>query len=233
MNGQTLNRSVESTTKTPPSQLTKTLLPLALDVAIPLGSYYVMRDVIGLSLVASLALSSIVPAARSVAEFIRARRFEALAILMVTVNVATIIVNLITHDTRLMLLRDSVTSSIIGIGILISVWRGQPIMNAALMPWVTKGKADRVSAYERLTTGSHEFRRLQRRYSVIWGVALLTECTARAVGAMTLPVTTMVWLSTAILIGAIVGGAIIGGGAAGDPMEKMIDTDIRTATTER
>ncbi|GAA5182535.1 hypothetical protein GCM10023322_19750 [Rugosimonospora acidiphila] len=52
-------------------------------------------------------------------------------------------------------------------------------------------------------------------------------------GATTLPVTTMVWLSTAILIGAIGGAAIVAGGVAGDPMEKMIDAESQTATTER
>jgi hypothetical protein len=205
------------------SQLANTLIPLAVDVAIPLGSYYVMRDVFGISLVTALALSSVVPAVRSVVEFVRARRIEGLAVLMVAVNVAGIIVGLTTRDARLMMVRDSVTSSVIGIGILISVWRGQPVMSAGLRPFLTKGKPARVAAYDRLTRSSEPFAALARRYSAIWGLALLGDCVVRVFCAMTLPVHTMMWLSTVIVIGAVAVAIVVSGGAAADPMEKMVD----------
>ena len=43
------------------------------------------------------------------------------------------------------------------------------------------------------------FRRAERTFSLVWGVALLGECVVRVVGAYTLPVDTMVWLGTVIL----------------------------------
>src|ERR1022692_2074461 len=43
-------------------------------------------------------------------------------------------------------------------------------------------------------------------------LALLAECIARLVGDYTLPVTTMVWLSTALTLGAV-GAAIVVSGA--------------------
>ncbi len=44
------------------------------------------------------------------------------------------------------------------------------------------------------------------------------------VGAFTLPVSTMVWLSTVLTVGAI-GVAIIVGGIAAGPMEQLIRAD--------
>ena len=47
------------------------LRPLLIDVGIPLGTYYLLRDAFGLSLWLSLALSSVGPAVRSVAGLCR------------------------------------------------------------------------------------------------------------------------------------------------------------------
>jgi hypothetical protein len=44
------------------------------------------------------------------------------------------------------------------------------------------------------------------------------------VGAYTLPVTTMVWLSSVFTLGAI-GLAMVIGGVAATPIQKMIDTE--------
>jgi small neutral amino acid transporter SnatA (MarC family) len=61
-------------------------------------------------------------------------------------------------------------------------------------------------------------------FSMIWGLVLLAECTARLIGAYTLPVTTMVWLGSALTLGAI-GVAMIAGGVAAVPIQKMIDAE--------
>ena len=71
---------------------------------------------------------------------------------------------------------------------------------------------------------SARFRRLELAFSTIWGLALLADCVARLVGAYTLPVTTMVWLSTVITLGSI-GVAILVGGAAAGPIQEMIDAE--------
>ncbi|HEY0933185.1 MAG TPA: hypothetical protein VGD91_05505, partial [Trebonia sp.] len=70
-----------------PARLRAALLPLALDIAVPLGLYYGLRDGLGASLMTALAASSVLPAVRSVAEFARHRKFEGLATLMLAVNV--------------------------------------------------------------------------------------------------------------------------------------------------
>ena len=202
------------------------LRPLAIDVAIPLCTYYLLRDGLGASLWLALAASSVLPAVRSVAGIVARRQLNLLALLMLAVNVAGIGVSLATGDPRLMIAKDSAISSVIGLVILGSVAVRRPLMTAGLKPWLTRGAAGRTAAWDRLLAGSARFRRLESLFSVIWAFVLLGECAARIIGAFTLPVPTMAWLGTVILLSAIGVGAIAGGVAAG-PMQAMIDAEAR------
>ncbi|HEX5292749.1 MAG TPA: VC0807 family protein [Streptosporangiaceae bacterium] len=199
---------------------------LAIDIAIPLGTYYLLRDGLGASLWLSLAASSVLPAIRSAAGIVARRQLNLLALLMLAVNVAGIGVSLATWDPRLIIAKDSAISSVIGLGILGSVAVRRPLMTAGLKPWLTRGAAGRTAAWDRLLAGSARFRRLESLFSVIWGTVLLGECAARIVGAFTLPVPTMAWLGTVILVSAIGVGVIAGGVAAG-PMQAMIEAEAR------
>jgi len=204
--------------------VTATLRPLAVDIGIPVGTYFLLRDGFGLSLWLSLALSSIGPAVRSIAGLVAERKLNLLATLMLAVNLAGIAVSFLSGDPRAMIAKDSIVSSVIAFAILGSVALRRPLMSAGLKPYMIRGKAERMVAWDRLSVASPRFRRLELAFSAIWGLALLAECAARLVGAYTLPVTTMVWLSTAMTLGSI-GLAIVVGGAAAGPIQKMIDAE--------
>jgi len=200
------------------------LRPLLIDIGIPVGTYYLLRDAFGVSLWLSLALSSAVPAVRAIADLVAERKLNLLAVLMVGVNLAGIAVSFLTGDPRAMIAKDSAVSSVIAFAILGSVVLRRPLMSAGLKPFMTRGQAERMAAWDRLAAASGRFRRLEQAFSTIWGLALLGECAARLVGAYTLPVTTMVWLGTVMTLGAI-GAAIVAGGAAAGPIQKMIDAE--------
>src|ERR1017187_10556061 len=200
------------------------LRPLAIDVAVPLGSYYLLHAAFGLSVWLSLALSSVGPAIRAISGIAAERKLNVLAAAMLAVNLAGIVVNFLTGDPRAMIAKDSLISSVIAITILASVAIRRPLMSAGLKPYRTRGVAERVAAWDRLSACSPRFRRLELLFSTIWGLALLAECIARLVGAYMLPVTTMVWLSTVLTLGAI-GAAIMVGGIAAAPIAKMIEAE--------
>lgn len=202
----------------------KSLRPLAVDVGVPLGTYYLLHAGLGLSLWLSLALSSVVPAIRSASAMIGERQVNLLAALMLAVNGAGIAVSFASGDPRALIAKDSLVSSVIAIAILGSVLARRPLMSAGLKPYLTKGSGPRTAAWDRLTAGSRRFRRLELAFSLIWGVALLTECAARLIGAFTLPVTTMAWLGTTFALSAI-GLAVLVGGIAAAPMQKLIDAE--------
>jgi len=209
--------------------LKQALAPLAIDIAVPLGGYYVLHSAFGLGTAAALGLSSVLPAARSIFAAVVKREANALALLMLTVNVVAIALTFVSGNARLMLAKDSAVSSTIALGILWSVRGGKPMMTAGLKPFVTKGDAARTAAWDALKAENTKFRAKENLFSIIWGTWLLAECVARLVGAFVLPVSTMAWLGTVVLVVAIA-GACVTGGAAVEPLEKLIEAHVEAHT---
>ncbi|MFE7325625.1 VC0807 family protein [Streptomyces sp. NPDC057565] len=205
----------------PRSALLDSVLPLLVDVGVPLVSYYALKAA-GTGTFAALAWSSVVPVVRTVWGVARRRRLNGLAALMVTVNVVGLLTSLMVGDPRLMLAKDSGVSSIIGLVVLVSAWKGQPMMSAAVRPWLVKGDAAKDTAWQRLSAESAAFRRAEVRFSAVWGAALLGECVVRTVGAYTVPVETMVWLGTVIMVATMVFGFLVSGRVGAVPMARMI-----------
>jgi hypothetical protein len=201
-------------------------LPLILDVAVPVGSYYLLKSGFGMSTMAALGWSSVVPAVRTVWSAVKERRANALAGLILFVNVVGLALSLVAGDPRLMLAKDSGVSSAIGIGILVSVKLGRPMMTAGMKPFLIKGDAARNAAWDRLVAGSPRFLKAERTFSLVWGVVLLGECVVRVVGAYTLPVDTMVWLGTVVMISSIAVAILVAGRLAVGPMEKMLENEV-------
>jgi prepilin signal peptidase PulO-like enzyme (type II secretory pathway) len=220
-----------TTTAEQPSALKQTLLPLVLDIAVPLGTYYLLHAGFGVGTAAALGLSSVVPAARTIFAAVVKREANALAMLMLTVNLVAIVLTFVSGDARLMLAKDSAVSSTIALGILWSVRRGKPMMSAGLKPFVTKGDARRTAAWDALQAENAAFRSKENLYSLIWGGWLLAECAARLAGAFLLPVSTMAWLGTVVLIVAIA-GACVTGGAAVEPLEKLIAKHVEDTSSD-
>ncbi|MFE7861111.1 VC0807 family protein [Streptomyces sp. NPDC057403] len=203
--------------------------PLIVDVAVPVGSYYLFKDAFGAGTFAALALSSVVPAVRTVWSVVKERKANVFAALILVVNVVSLALSLLSGDPRLMLVKDSGVSSVIGIAVLVSVAMGRPMMTEAFKPFLTRGDTAREAAWERLAVGSAAFRRLERLFSGVWGVALLAECAARIVGAYTLPVDTMVWLGSVVLAGAVTLAFLVSRKAAAEPMARMLTAEVNAA----
>jgi hypothetical protein len=214
-----------SAPRPPGGQALSSLRPLAIDVGIPLGSYYLLHDGLGASLWLSLALSSVGPAIRSVWSMAREGEPNLLAGLMLAVNVAGIAVSFLTGNPRVMIAKDSVVSSVLAFAILGSVAARRPLMSVGLKVYLTRGTRDRVAAWDRLSQRCQRFRRLELTFSGIWGTALLAECGARLIGAYSLPVATMAWLGTVFTLGAI-GLAIVAGSVVAAPMAVMIEREM-------
>ncbi|MEV5478270.1 VC0807 family protein [Streptomyces sp. NPDC127159] len=208
-------------------------MPLIMDVAVPIGSYYLFKDAFGMSTLMALGLGSVVPAVRTVWGVVEARTINAFAALILFVNVVGLLLSFVAGDPRLMLAKDSGVSSAIGIGILVSVAMGKPMMTAGMKPWLVKGAADREAAWSRLQSASPAFRRAERVFSVVWGVVLLVECVVRVVGAYTLPVDTMVWLGSVVLAVAMVIGFMVSGALAAGPMAHMLIAEVKAQGAEK
>ncbi|WP_223832922.1 VC0807 family protein [Streptomyces venezuelae] len=204
----------------------ESLKPLVLDALVPTASYYLLSKGFGMGTMAALAWSSVVPAGRTAWGLVKERRVNGLAALILTANVVGLLMSLIAGDPRLMLAKDSAITATVGIAVLLSVVAGRPLMTAALKPWVTKGKAERVEAWELLSAGRGRFVRMERMFSVVWGAALFGEALLRVVGAYTLPVDTMVWLGGVIAAVTITLTMSVSGGLVVAPMERMVGETV-------
>ena len=105
------------------------LRPFLIDVGIPVGTYYLLRDAFGVSLWLALALSSTGPAVRAIAGLMAERKLNLLAVLMLAVNLAGIAVSFLTGDPRAMIAKDSIVSSVVAFAILGSVVLRRPLMS--------------------------------------------------------------------------------------------------------
>ncbi|MEU0075993.1 VC0807 family protein [Streptomyces sp. NPDC006332] len=219
-------------TKTDKKTKRNAFVPLVMDVAVPVGSYYLFKDGFGMSTLAALGWSSVLPAARTGWSALKERTVNGLAALILFVNVAGLLLGFVAGDPRLMLAKDSGVSSVVGIGILVSVALGKPVMTAGMKPLLVKGDERREAAWARLQGESAAFRRFERVFSVVWGVVLLAECVVRVVGAYTLPVDTMVWLGTVIMIVAMVVGFLVGGALGAGPMAAMLERELKCGGQE-
>ncbi len=177
----------ENRSRTQNPSMLENLKPLLVDVAVPIGTYYLLKGTFGMSTFAALAWSSVVPAVRTVWSVVRERTTNALALLTLVVNVVSLVASFVSGDPRLMLAKDGAVSSTMAIGILVSVAAGKPMMTAGMKPFLVKGDPDRETAWERLASGTASgsalFRRKERAFSLVWGTALLLESVARVVGA--------------------------------------------------
>ncbi|MEU2441366.1 VC0807 family protein [Streptomyces rubradiris] len=209
--------------------------PLLIDIAAPLGAYYLCKDALGTSTLTALALSSVVPAVRTVAGVVRERRINALAVLILAVNAVSLVLSFVSGDPRLMLAKDGAVSSTVAVGILFSVVLGKPMMSAVVKPFLVKGDPAREAAWGRLASGaaagSERFRRKERLFSVLWGGGLLLECAARVAGAYTVPVDTMVWLGTVVVVVVLTAAFLVSGGLAAEPMGRLITAETEAAAT--
>lgn len=205
--------------------LLQSLKPLLVGAGIPMAAYYVLTRGCGMSTMAALAWSGVVPLARTVWGVAKERKLNALAAVMLVLNVAGVLLSMVAGDVRLMLAKDSAGTGVFGLVVFAAACAGRPLMSAGLKPFATKGSAAKEAAWERLSEQSARFRRLERRFSAIWGGALLIEAVARVVGAYTLSPDVMAWLGNVIFGVAFVAAMVVGGGAAADPMEKMVQQE--------
>jgi hypothetical protein len=220
---------VAMTSAPSPGGLRASLTPLVVDVALPLAATLVVSR-LGYGTVASLTAGAVIPVVRTVGSAVVGHRLNRLAALMLATSVAGIAGGLVVGDPRLIVAKDGLVSATIAVALLLSTVRGVPIMSAGLLPFVTRGDAAKVAAWERLSAGSGRFGVLERRYTAIWGWVLLADCVGRAVAAFWVPEAWLTWIGGVVTVAAIVVAALVSGALVVERLTGLIEAE--TAGTE-
>jgi hypothetical protein len=200
------------------------LASLIVDVGVPLASYYLLHAGLGLSIMVSLIVSSAVPVTRVATGLLGMGRLNMLAGLMLVMNTAGIGASIASSNLLVVVAKTSAVSGVCAIVILLSAALGRPLTSELLKPCMTGDSAAKTAAWDRLSSACPRFRRMEMRLSVIWGTALLADAYARLIGAFTLPLATMSWLSPTLNIGAVA-VALVTGLAAVWPIREMIRSE--------
>ncbi len=145
---------------------------------------------------------------------------------MLATSVAGIAGGLIVGDPRLIVAKDGLISATVAVAMLLSTVRGTPIMSVGLLPFVTRGDRAKVAAWGRLSEASEPFRRLERRYTAVWGWVLLADCLGRVVAAFGVPEAWLTWIGGAVTSAAIAVAAVVSGAVAVDGLTHLIEADV-------
>src|SRR5690242_657710 len=160
---------------------------LAWDVGLPLATYYSLH-VLGFSDWIALLAATVAAGARVLLVAIRDRALNAFGLLMLIVFGLGLALAFLTGDPRLLLVKDSITTAVVGLLFLVMAALGHPLTLAAARTWAPDRAAE-MSDQLRCNPRVH---RWHLKTSVIWGVGLLVEAAIRVGLVFLLPIAVMV-----------------------------------------
>jgi intracellular septation protein A len=162
----------------------RSLLPtLLVDLALPVGGYYLLRQ-FGVSEWVALAAGGVVSGLVMVVGIVRSRRVDGAAAFMLGLFAFGLATLFLTGDARFMIAKDSLISLVLGLLFLGSLFARKPL----LLVFVAKTAPAVGALYEE----SPAVRRTVRFATLLWGVGLLVEAALRVLLVYALPVDVMV-----------------------------------------
>jgi hypothetical protein len=171
---------------------------LALDIGLPLVAYYGLH-LLGVADWPALLAASGFAAVRIGWDAVRARGLNLFATVMVVVFGIGLVLSLVSGDARFLLLKESITTSAVGMVFLVTTVWGTPLTLAAMQRFAPDRAEDLTEAYR----SDPRVRRGARLTSAVWGAGLLAEALIRIPLVLLLPVNVMVGLSTVIFVTAL------------------------------
>jgi hypothetical protein len=166
---------------------------LLLNIVAPVVAYQLLAGN-GVDTVDALAASAVFPAAGGVLVMLRARRVDPLAVLSLAAIAIGLVVGLAFHEGRILLVKDSLTTAVLGMVFLCSLLAPKPMIFTLRRRLFVTDQRDALADYDR-TWQSRAVRTEARRITVIWGVALLAEAALRISLSYLVSVGTLVAIS--------------------------------------
>jgi hypothetical protein len=159
---------------------------LVIDLALPLIVFYGLRAA-GVAQVWAVLLGVLAPVVHTVYGIVRHRKVSGLAIMVMTLLVASIVVSLITGSSRILLAKDAAVTGIAGLWLLATLLAERPAMFHAGRPFAD-AKAAEGEDWDTKWRREPAFRYTLRVMTAVWGCALLIDGGVRVLIAYTLPV---------------------------------------------
>jgi hypothetical protein len=175
---------------------------LAWDVGLPVVTYYALH-LLGAGDWVALLSATLVAAARVALVAVRDHSLNAFGLLMVIVFGLGLVLSFVTGDPRFLLLKDSITTAVVGLTFLSMAALGHPLTLEAARSWSPERAAELLIQFRT----SPAARRWHLKMSVVWGLGMLAEAAVRVPLVYLLPIDVMVVVSAALTVSAF--GALI------------------------
>jgi intracellular septation protein A len=145
----------------------------------------------GLTELEGLLLASAVPLANAAWSFLRRRRLDPLNGTLLVAIVIGAAVSFLVNDPRILLVKDSIVTGVIGLAFLVSLLTSRPLL--AVFATALSGDDPEQLRQPRAQAAI-------RRLSVIWGLGLLTEAVVRLALSFVLVPTELMAISPVLSI---------------------------------
>jgi hypothetical protein len=159
-------------------------LEIGFNLVLPFVAYTLAKPHLGE--VRAIMASSVPPIVWSLVEFARHRRVDALSILVLSGIALSLLAFAFGGSAKLLLLRESLVTGLIGLIFLGSVPLGRPLILVLARAAVARRSAEEQAALE--TVGDTPgFRRTMTVLTLVWGAGFVAETCLRMVLVFTLP----------------------------------------------
>jgi hypothetical protein len=197
------------------------LLPgILIDALCPLLVYQLLKQRTSASDTVALSVGALFPAANNIWTIIRKRHLDVVGVLVLVGIVGSLLAVLVGGSPRLLLIRESFISALIGLAFLISLALPRPLLFYVSRQFATGGDPARVAAFNQ-GWRSPTMRHGMRLMTLVWGVGTLGEFTLRVVLVLTLTVPQVLAIS-GVLFPAIYGALLAWSFAYGRRMRQRI-----------
>ncbi len=174
---------------------------LVINAVLPFLIYEVMTGMLHQPEFLSLVATGVPSLLASIVSIIRHRRLDMLAGIVLLGIVVGLIFTFVSHDARLMLIRESFFTAAFGLAFLVSLLFPKPL-TYSLGRWLATGNPERLARYESRWQ-QQAFRIAMRGQAVILGIGLLVEAAVRCSLVFLLPIAQFLAISSFIQWGII------------------------------
>lgn len=172
-----------------------------LNVIAPVVAYRILAGH-GMPATDALAIAAAFPAAGALRGLIREGRPDPFAVLALTAIAVGLVAGLLFHAGRILLVKESITSAVLGLMCLGSLFIGKPLMFGLRRRLYVGADSAAQADYEE-SWQEPGVRAEARRTTAMWGIALLVEAAIRVLLSYVLPTATMVTVSPLIAVAVL------------------------------
>lgn len=181
------------------------VMTLLINGALPFIVYEILRS--HMSSIAALSIATMIPLIDNLLSLIKKRRMDVFAVFMLISFILGIMMVSIGGSERLLLIRESLVTGILGIIFLASLLFPKPLIFYFALRFTVGDDPHQASAFADNWQYAY-FRFALRLITIVWGLALIGEAAARSILVFKLSVGQFLAVSNFVMYGFI-GAAII------------------------